>query len=341
MKKDKIKKEFTFSMIFTKILSDLDTKINFFNLVMLSLLFFALVLVVVLRFVSDKTLFDSIILPEQSENKATYKIFPSNNNASEFNIFNSSSVYLSLVVPAYNESERIPKMLEDTVSFLNQKKQKNNKFTWEIIVVNDGSTDTTTDIVCDICKKNSNIFLINQIRNMGKGAAIQVGCLHARGELILMVDADGATDITELNKLENEIKKYIDKEAIVVGSRAQNKNAKRTLIRKFLGLGMHFLIFLSGVRGVKDTQCGFKMFTRKACRWLFMNQHIQRWCFDPELLVIARSRKMVVVEVSVTWNEIEGSKMTLKGMIRMFIDICKIGFFHKLGVWKIKDRRRQ
>jgi dolichyl-phosphate beta-glucosyltransferase len=112
-----------------------------------------------------------------------------------------------------------------------------------------------------------------------------------------MVDADGATKIEEFAALENTLfeRQTKSEEVIVVGSRAvlegSQSKAQRTIVRKLLGLGFHFLTVLSGVRGIRDTQCGFKLFSREAAKWLFQNQHIQRWCFDAELLVIgARMR---------------------------------------------------
>ncbi|EAY12817.1 glycosyl transferase, group 2 family protein [Trichomonas vaginalis G3] len=315
--------------------------------ILIIFLILGFIMAILMRFGDDTTLFDLTQLPKNNPKKLNYYVQPAKNpneNVPFKTIFDKPQVYVSFIVPAYNEEKRLPKMLEETIEYLEQRRYKDNNFTWEIVVVNDGSKDRTAHVVLEYAERYSNIFLLNQPHNMGKGAAIQAGCLHARGQLVLMVDADGATKISDFGLLENEIKKLMknNKEAIVVGSRTLNEDKSkvhRTFIRKILGLGMHILIVISGVHGIKDTQCGFKLFTRDACKMLFMNQHVQRWCFDPELLVIARRRKMKVSEISVEWNEIEGSKMKISGMIKMAIDLLRIAVFYRLNIWTIRDRK--
>lgn len=296
------------------------------------------------RFVSDQTLYDLTLLPVGDEKKITYYIEPSPSPTEKIpfpTVFSAPECYVTFVVPAYNEAKRIKPMLDDTVAYLNKRHQENQEFTWEIIVVDDGSKDETANIVLGYARQFPQIRLLKQPHNMGKGAAVQAGSLHSRGELILMVDADGATKIDEFGELEKKIieLKRTNKESIVVGSRAHLEGAdkaNRTPLRKFLGSAFHFLILLAGVRGIKDTQCGFKLFTREAARWLFPNQHVQRWCFDPELLVIGKSRGMNIAEVPVEWNEIEGSKIKIRSMIKMAIDLIRIAVYHRVGLWTIK-----
>lgn len=315
-------------------------------LVVLGILAAGLIVAVMVKLADDTTLFDRMQLPDDNPNKINYYVQPPPNGNEKVpfpTVFEKPEVYVTFVVPAYNEEKRIPKMLDETIAYLKSRQEQEPSFTWEIVVVNDGSKDKTKEVVLNYAKDYPNLFLLNQPVNMGKGAAIQAGCLHARGQLVLMVDADGATKIDEFGALETEIKKIMknNKQAIVVGSRAQNDKANRTPIRKFLGLGMHMLIVMSGVYGIKDTQCGFKLFSREACQMLFMNQHVQRWCFDPELLVIGRRLGMKISEIPVEWNEIEGSKMKISGMIKMAIDLIDIAIFHRVGAWTIRDRRVQ
>lgn len=325
-------------------MTDLPPIAEFLSNILLMLLLVTFIYALCIRFVTDETIYDRTILPSGSPNKLSYYIEPSP-SADELipfpSIFDLPEVYVSLVVPAYNEEHRLPAMLDDTLRYLHAREDKNRKFTWEIIVVDDGSHDRTADVVLGYARQNPEIRLLRQPCNMGKGAAIQAGCLHARGRMMLMVDADGATKIDEFSELERKLIQLRErnKEVVVVGSRAHMEGvdkAQRTALRDFLGKAFHALILLSGVRGVKDTQCGFKLFTREAARWLFPNQHVTRWCFDPELLVIARKRNMQIAEIPVEWNEIPDSKMKITGMIKMAIDLLQIAAFYPCGLWTIR-----
>lgn len=329
--------------------------------------FLILIYAIISSFVSDETLFDRTQLPSSDPRKISYYIEPppeqlietgladdEENKENDINkipypsVFDEASLYVSFIVPAYNEESRLPTMLDETIEYLQRRQNADpDNFTYEIIIVDDGSKDNTANVVLEYAQNNSRpnreIRLLRQPFNMGKGAAIQAGCLHSRGKLLLMVDADGATKIDEFGELEKRLLSSVqstnNKQCIVVGSRAhieEASKAQRTILRNILGLGFHILVLISGVRGVHDTQCGFKLFTREAARWLFPNQHIQRWCFDPELLVIGRKKNMTIIEVPVEWNEIEGSKMKITGMIKMAIDLMQIAVFHRTGMWSIK-----
>ena len=318
---------------------------DFLGTLILIICFFALIYAISASLVTDETLFDRTLLPSSNLRKLTYFIEPSQTEEKQSfpTIYDDPEVEVTFVIPAYNEEKRLPNMLNDTLKYLKLRKENDKDFTYEIIVVDDGSKDKTTDVVLEYAIENPEIRLLRQPYNMGKGAAISTGCSHSRGKLILMVDADGATKIEEFGELERKIKQLyeINQEAIVVGSRAHlegQDKAARTPIRKFLGLSFHLLILLAGVRGINDTQCGFKLFTREAARWLFPNQHIERWCFDPELLVIGRKKGMQIAELPVEWYEIEGSKMKVSAMIKMAIDLLRIAYFHFFGLWTIKSR---
>lgn len=321
-----------------------ETIADLINYGLIILLIISFLYVLVDRFCPDQTLYDWMQHPSPATGQPiTYHIEPcSPGDAIPFpSVFDPAEVYVSFIIPAYNEEQRIPAMLEETFAYLNERKVNDPSFTFEVIVVDDGSKDKTADVVLGFARQHPEVRLLRQPFNMGKGAAVQAGCLCCRGTMMLMVDADGATKISEFELLETKMCEALkhQKKVVVVGSRAHldgNQKANRTAIRDFLGNAFHLLICLSGVNGIKDTQCGFKLFSRDAARWLFPNQHIQRWCFDPELLVIAAKKNMKVAEIPVEWNEIEGSKMNIKGMVNMALDLVKIAVFHRTGIWSVR-----
>ena len=300
------------------------------------------------RFCPNETLFDWLSRPSPiTGHPLRYYVEPAApGEMTPFpSVFDPPQLYVSFIVPAYNEEQRLPSMLDTTLTYLTQRRAEDPSFTFEIIVVDDGSKDRTAEIVLEVAREHPEIRLLRQPMNMGKGAAVQAGCLCCRGTLMLMVDADGATKISEFALLEEKMRQLqeSDKNVVVVGSRAHLdglEKATRTGLRDFLGRAFHVLIWFAGVEGVRDTQCGFKLFSREAARWLFPNQHIRRWCFDPELLVIAQRKRMKIAEIPVEWNEIEGSKMSLKGAVNMGIDLVKIAVLYHCGVWTVEKKGR-
>jgi dolichyl-phosphate beta-glucosyltransferase len=194
------------------------------------------------------------------------------------------NVTLSLVIPAYNEATRLPIALADTIKYFK------GKLKFEVVIVNDGSTDNTWDIIlAQINKyKDIDIIAINYPRNFGKGHAVIAGMKHTRGSYILMLDADGATQISDYDKLKSALK---DDNSIAIGSRnhlVQEVVSKRAWYRNSL---MHinnlFVHTLIGINKIKDTQCGFKLFSRKSAHNIFFKMHLLRWAWDVEMLYIA------------------------------------------------------
>mmetsp|Transcript_32401 Transcript_32401/g.45173 ORF Transcript_32401/g.45173 Transcript_32401/m.45173 type:complete len:338 (-) Transcript_32401:175-1188(-) len=253
-------------------------------------------------------------------------------------------VRLSLIVPAYNEEDRIEVMLNETLPYLEGKQKADKEFTYEIIVVDDGSRDKTTEIAQNYARKRgSDVFRVMTLKkNQGKGGAVQQGMLHARGKYLLMVDADGATEIKDLDRLLKQMSVIEDSKTgygIVVGSRAHLQEkavAKRKWYRSILMHGFHWLVYTLAVKSIKDTQCGFKLFTRKSAQILFSNLNLRRWCFDVELLYMAESLNMPLKEVAVNWQEIPGSKLrVLEAALLMGRDLVIIRACHTFGVWRI------
>ncbi|KAL3838098.1 hypothetical protein ACJIZ3_022689 [Penstemon smallii] len=186
---------------------------------------------------------------------------------------------------------------------------------------------------------------------------VKQGMLHSRGELLLMLDADGATRVSDLEKLENQIHAVVTKErksghssgsdaplkisdvpVAAFGSRAHLEEkalATRKWYRNFLMKGFHMVVLLAAGPGIRDTQCGFKMFTRAAARKLFLNTRLKRWCFDVELVYLCKWFSIPMIEVSVKWCEIPGSKVNLLSIPNMLWELALMSVGYRTGMWKI------
>ncbi|XP_044748102.1 dolichyl-phosphate beta-glucosyltransferase [Coccinella septempunctata] len=273
---------------------------------------------------------------------------PSTAEVKEFpSLKDECSLDLSVIVPAYNEEARLPSMLEECIDYL-----ENSSKNYEIIVVSDGSTDGTVSVANKFCVKigTNKLRVLELETNRGKGGAVRLGMLSARGALLLFADADGATKFSDYSKVENAMKNVLKvsgsarhmavKPGIVIGSRAHLEKesiAQRSIFRTILMYGFHAMVWMFAVKGIKDTQCGFKLFTRKAALDCFESLHVERWAFDVELLKIAQSLKIPIAEVPVNWREIEGSKVTpVLSWIEMAFDLALIWLRYTIGAWKIK-----
>nr|XP_015823815.2 dolichyl-phosphate beta-glucosyltransferase isoform X1 [Nothobranchius furzeri] len=257
-----------------------------------------------------------------------------------------SSRDLSVVVPAYNEELRMPVMMDEAMDYLEKRQKQNPSFTYEVIVVDDGSRDKTTEVALRYTRKYSadKVRVLTLVKNRGKGGAVRMGTMSSRGKLILMADADGATKFSDIEKLEaglKDIHRGPENLAISCGSRAhleQESVAQRSVFRTFLMYGFHFLVWFLCVRGIRDTQCGFKLFTREAALKSFSSLHVERWAFDVELLFIAQCFKIPITEVAVNWTEIEGSKLVpFWSWLQMGLDLIFIRLRYITGAWKLQS----
>ncbi|KAG4304413.1 hypothetical protein PORY_002123 [Pneumocystis oryctolagi] len=263
-----------------------------------------------------------------------------------------AEVFLSVVVPAFNETLRLSKMLQETIEFLS-KFGRNQK--WELLIIDDGSTDNTFEYSVEwaLSKNKTSLLKQGEIRvcslkkNRGKGGAVTHGMIHSRGEYIIFADADGASKFSDLYYLLEEIKK-IEKDGygIAIGSRSHmvssNTILKRSKIRNFMMYAFHKYLWFMGIRHIKDTQCGFKLFTRKAALMIFSNMHVEKWIFDIEILILAEIFLIPVIEVPITWHEVSGSKLSLiSDSLRMAIDLLVMRLNYKFGLWKIKKEKKK
>ncbi|XP_043602362.1 dolichyl-phosphate beta-glucosyltransferase isoform X1 [Bombus pyrosoma] len=322
------------------------------NLLLYAILFAVICIIVfsIILFVMTKP------YPEiWQDEKEKYFLNPKTKKTEAFpSLYEKWSVHLSVIVPAYNEEQRLPVMLDECLEYLENRSK--NGCTYEVIIVSDGSSDKTVDIAHQYALKYDNIRVLNLVKNRGKGGAVRLGILSARGSVILFADADGATKFTDLEKLDDSLKNilgfdYIDKpnevsssHAIVCGSRAhleKEETAKRTFFRLLLMHGFHFLVWFWGVRGIRDTQCGFKLITRESARVVFQALHVERWAFDVEMLYIARILNIPIIEIPVNWTEIEGSKIVpFWSWLQMGKDLFFIWYKYRIGAWKIKRSKQ-
>ncbi|MEA2011805.1 MAG: dolichyl-phosphate beta-glucosyltransferase [Verrucomicrobiota bacterium] len=243
-------------------------------------------------------------------------------NTPEKKIDMEKGPFISIVIPAYNEAERLPGFMKDVVKYMNEKAKD---FDMEVLVVDDGSTDNTVELVEEMIKKDKRIKLLKQIPNQGKGAAVRRGMLEATGKYAIYADADGATPITEL---ENFLPLIAKNEKIIIGSRkmtSQEVERERKGIRALMGIVFYKMVNFFAVPGIKDTQCGFKMYRKDIIHKIFPRSLENGWAFDVELLYLAQLMGHPINEVGVNWHEVEGSKINpIKDAIKMLIAIFRI-----------------
>ena len=218
----------------------------------------------------------------------------------------SALVDVSVVFPTFNEAERFPGTLLDTVSYL-----RGRGGSFEIVVADDGSTDATIDIVQKMASIAPEVRLVASPRNFGKGYAVRTGVANARGRRVLFADADGSTPIEEIVRLEAALDAGAD---VAIGSRAvESAEVDRTRLahRAFAGRVFNGIVSTLLLPGLEDTQCGFKMFERDAAVAIFGRQRLDGFSFDVEILFIARRLGLDTAEVAINWADTPGSKVRI------------------------------
>ena len=265
---------------------------------------------------------------------------------------------MSLVVPAFNEENRLGIMLREAVEFLQKEygapkrkaasngsvkrrgksvKDLSNGHTdstkhakakptgWEVLVVSDGSKDKTVDTALEFARSlgqesAASIRVASLVENRGKGGAVTHGMRHVRGQYAIFADADGASKFEDLGRLVHEIKKIEDKDGrgVAIGSRAHlvgsEEVVKRSFLRNLLMHSFHLLLRIltpPATAAIRDTQCGFKLFSRPALPYIIPYMHSESWIFDVEMLMLAESAGIPVAEVPIGWHEVQGSKLNV------------------------------
>jgi len=242
-----------------------------------------------------------------------------------------STVY-SIVIPAFNEGRRITATLDKVLAHIARE-----KWAAEILVVNDGSSDDTAEIVRRYEQNNPAIRLVENPGNRGKGYSVRNGMLNANGEVLLFSDADLSSPIYEAGKLFEAIEAGAD---VAIGSRwidSRLQTERQPLYRQLFGRIFNLLNRIILGLGYKDTQCGFKAFTRTSADTIFPRQKIERWGFDPELLFLANKFKLTVREVPVEWAHEGGSKINpVVDGFKMFIEMLRIRWNDLSGKYRNK-----
>jgi len=228
-------------------------------------------------------------------------------------------IYLSVVIPAYNEEELIKDTLNSVECFLSCQ-----KYNYEIIVVDDGSQDSTFSAVKDLVPSFGNLKIIRNGRNRGKGYSVSRGMLFSKGKFRIFMDADNSTSIDQITNLFPFLENGYD---VVIGDRTLKESRikkHQPLHKELLGnIGNKLIRFLA-VPEIGDTQCGFKLFSAEAAEDIFSKLTIDRWGFDIEVLAIAKSLGYKIKTVPVAWSNREKTNVRLRDYILTFLELLKI-----------------
>ena len=243
----------------------------------------------------------------------------------------------SVIIPTYNETSKEKEMrehlqsIEDYFTNLGQ--------AYEVLIVLDGPTDGTPEMV----KKNTadlkNIRLIDRKENKGKGYSVREGMMAARGQIRLFTDMDGATPI---NMLDRMIPKFRSGADVVIGSRdLEESNVKihQPKWKEFLGDAGNIMIqTVAGLQGIKDTQCGFKAFTEKVIKDIIPRATVNRWGLDFELLMMSKKLGYKIEQVPVEWFDRGASTVGIKGYLITFRELFKVKWNMIRGIYKLNKK---
>lgn len=245
--------------------------------------------------------------------------------------------YLSVIIPAYKEKDRIGRTLLEIEEYLSKK-----EYTYEILVVVDGSPDNTAEVARNYGSQVHNLRIIENKENNGKGYVVKQGLLESKGLFRLFMDADGSTSIHHLDVFLPEIEK--EENDLVIGSRdieGSFVQVHQPKYREIMGdLGNYLIRITLGLWAFPDTQCGFKILTAKSAQEVASRMKVSRFGFDFELLALARKLEFRIKQIPVRWLNEEGSTVSLfgpNGFIQVLIDLLKTRWRFCMGQYRIKE----
>lgn len=225
--------------------------------------------------------------------------------------------HLAVIIPAYNEEPRLERTLVRVREYLDTQ-----PYTWSVLVVSDGSTDSTPEIVRKMASEDPRVRLHHYTPNRGKGCAVRTGMLEAEAEWLLLSDADLAAPIEEVEKL------FAAGKPIAIGSRPLKESdlaIRQPWWREFAGRMFNRAVQMLSVKGIEDTQCGFKLFERDVAKDVFARCKFDGFSYDVEALMIAQKLGYPIAEVPIRWSHQEGSKVNLlRDGMRMLKDLVKL-----------------
>lgn len=230
----------------------------------------------------------------------------------------TAPVSLSVVIPAFNEEKRLPRTLASILAFLRGRGES-----FEVVVVDDGSTDATAKVAR---QAGPEVRVLQNPGNRGKGYSVRNGMLNASGAWRLMSDADLSTPIEELDRLKEALTRGGE---VAIASRAvvgANLEKRQSSAREFSGRFFNLLVRILHLPGIKDTQCGFKLFSKAAAEAAFQDARLDGFAFDVEALVRARRAGFQILEVPVTWRNDEQSRVSLGRGLAAFVDLFRLKF---------------
>jgi len=239
---------------------------------------------------------------------------------------------ISVVIPAFNEEDRLQSSLEKVWAYLSSGEWQGV----ELVVVNDGSTDRTREIVERFAAGHTGVRLVENSANRGKGYSVRHGALEAANDWVLVTDADLSAPIAELEKLLSTAEQQ--EADVVIGSRALDRSligVHQSGFREWAGRIFNLVVRLVVGLPFWDTQCGFKLFSSRAAREIFCRQRISGFGFDVEALFLARRLGFRTLEIPVRWNHVEGTKVSMfRDSLGMFADVLRIRINHLRGLYR-------